>query len=630
MKKIILTLSLIVLTKFIAFSQRVGVNADGSSPDNSAMLDVKSTSKGFLAPRMTSSQRDAILSPAIGLLIFQTDNTSGFYYYNGNSWNFIGGGSGTVTSVTANSPLSSSGGTTPNISLLQANSTQSGYISSTDWNTFNNKQNVLSQANGTTNGYLSSTDWTIFNNKFSLPSLTSGSVLFSDGITIAQDKTNLFFDNTNKRIGIGNANPASTLSVGTTSQFQVNSNGNPVKINSVSYSWPSSQGSANQILSNDGSGNLTWTSLGYLGWSITGNAGTNPSTNYIGTSDAQPLMFGYSGNLIGKLYQETGNTKSDFILYSPNLSKFTQIGTDQLWNVGQIYTTANTLELWSNALKALTLDGNQNAIFTGKIGIGTSNPASSLSIGSSSQFQVDNNGNPVKINNVSYSWPSAQGSANQVLTNNGSGTLSWANAHSGSGSASQVTFWNGTYSQSSNSNFSFDNTNTRLGIGTPTPQNTVEINSGIGGASGLRLTELPSGAVLFMNGKDVSQNNNNFYFDPVNYRLGITCGSSGPNSTLQTGGSFATAISTQSSNYSASINDYTILCNSTLTITLPDATGAKGRIYVIKNIGTGTITITRNGSTSQTIDGTATQTLSTQYQSMMIQSDGSNWYILKQ
>lgn len=49
---------------------------------------------------------------------------------------------GTVTSVTGTSPISSSGGTTPAISISQANSTTSGYLSSTDWNTFNNKSNT--------------------------------------------------------------------------------------------------------------------------------------------------------------------------------------------------------------------------------------------------------------------------------------------------------------------------------------------------------------------------------------------------------------------------------------------------------------------------------------------------------
>ena len=73
-------------------AQSIGVNTDGSQPNPSAMLDVKSTTKGFLTPRMTLAQRNAIASPAIGLMIFQTDNTVGYYYYNGAAWTQMGGG----------------------------------------------------------------------------------------------------------------------------------------------------------------------------------------------------------------------------------------------------------------------------------------------------------------------------------------------------------------------------------------------------------------------------------------------------------------------------------------------------------------------------------------------------------
>lgn len=53
---------------------QIAVNTDGSSPDNSAMMDIKSTAKGLLIPRMTAAQRDAISSPANGLLVYCTDN----------------------------------------------------------------------------------------------------------------------------------------------------------------------------------------------------------------------------------------------------------------------------------------------------------------------------------------------------------------------------------------------------------------------------------------------------------------------------------------------------------------------------------------------------------------------------
>ncbi len=56
------------------------------SPDVTSLLDISSTSKGFLAPRMTFAQRNAIVSPATGLLIYQTNNTPGFYVFNSIAW----------------------------------------------------------------------------------------------------------------------------------------------------------------------------------------------------------------------------------------------------------------------------------------------------------------------------------------------------------------------------------------------------------------------------------------------------------------------------------------------------------------------------------------------------------------
>ncbi len=57
-----------------------------TSPNASSLLDMESTAKGILIPRMTSTQRTAIVSPAQGLLVFQTNGAAGFYYYVGTGW----------------------------------------------------------------------------------------------------------------------------------------------------------------------------------------------------------------------------------------------------------------------------------------------------------------------------------------------------------------------------------------------------------------------------------------------------------------------------------------------------------------------------------------------------------------
>jgi hypothetical protein len=81
-KKYLLSIPAFLLA-VVTFGQGVAVSATTAVPDASAMLDVQSNSKGFLVPRMTIAQRNAIASPATGLLIFQSDNTPGFYYNSG-------------------------------------------------------------------------------------------------------------------------------------------------------------------------------------------------------------------------------------------------------------------------------------------------------------------------------------------------------------------------------------------------------------------------------------------------------------------------------------------------------------------------------------------------------------------
>jgi len=93
------------------------------------------------------------------------------------------------------------------------------------------------------------------------------------------------------------------------------------------------------------------------------------------------------------------------------------------------------------------------------------------------------------------------------------------------------------------------------------------------------------------------------------------------------GTGFNQAYLARTTTYTAATNDYVIDCTSgTFTVNLFTAVGNTGRILIIKNSGTGTITVDPNGT--QTIDGATTQTLSTQYSRVHIISDGANWKII--
>lgn len=108
MKKIILIL--IVLVASLSYGQ-VGIGTN--NPDNSAVLDIESTTKGLLAPRMTAAQRTAISTPANGLVVYQTDSTQGLYCYINGSWSAISSGTtaGSWTPVITDSSGGSISGT---------------------------------------------------------------------------------------------------------------------------------------------------------------------------------------------------------------------------------------------------------------------------------------------------------------------------------------------------------------------------------------------------------------------------------------------------------------------------------------------------------------------------------------
>ncbi len=137
-----------------SFTQNVVVNSSGASGDASAGLDVDFTNKGLLIPRLTQAQRGSLSSPATSLIIYQTDNTPGYYYNSGTpaspTWTRLS--SGTNWGITGNSGTNLSTdfiGTTDNVDfVVKTNNTEvARFMTSTS-------SNVLGIGTSSPNSYV--------------------------------------------------------------------------------------------------------------------------------------------------------------------------------------------------------------------------------------------------------------------------------------------------------------------------------------------------------------------------------------------------------------------------------------------------------------------------------------------
>ena len=259
-----------------AFAQ-LGIGT--TNPAASAALEVSSpgNNKGILIPRLSAAQKDAIVNPAEGLLIYQTTAPVGFYYYVGTSWKWIanatdlssvgnaatatklatprningvafdGSADITVPAVTSISALTlgtsgtdlsstvANGSTTPVITLNipTASATNRGALSSADWTTFNGKQNTITLTTTGTSGAA-----TFASNTINIPnygSTFSGYVPYKG----ATDSVNLgAFDLTvnSLRVGRGGGGIASNTVIGNGALFANTTGANSTAIGNFALS----------------------------------------------------------------------------------------------------------------------------------------------------------------------------------------------------------------------------------------------------------------------------------------------------------------------------------------------------------------------------------------------------------
>jgi len=395
-------------TLFISFfyfsAQFAQVGIGTNNPSSSAILDLTSTSKGFLPPRMSESEKNAISSPVAGLMIYQVNNSPGLYYYTGSAWtgplsvSDLSGylkADGTVTAsgdlnmggqkvVNVATPTSStdaanksyvdglSGGLTWKESVVNlvssapsAPATGSRYILTASWG--GGSTNQIATYNGSS--------WT-----FTTP--TNRDAVFattpSNGYVFNGSSWNQFNSSVSYSFGSGLTNSANSISLATSGVATANIADGAVtaaKINAMGAT-------SGQVLRYNGSawapatpssGTVTSVSVG-SGLSVT-NATTTPTISIT----TVPVANGGTGSTNGSI---TGT----------GALTFTAGGTNQ--NV------------------TLTPSGTGYTLLNGKVGIGTSTPSTSLHIQNSNVYGgADNPGSTsvpsLYINNANNSSASA-------------------------------------------------------------------------------------------------------------------------------------------------------------------------------------------------------------------------------
>ena len=450
MKYYFLLSVLFILGLVPAFAQ-IGIGT--TTPAPSAALEVSSTDndKGILIPRISAAQKDAIVNPAEGLLIYQITAPVGFYYYAGTSWKWIANATDlatvgnaatatklatprningivfdgsadiivpTVTSIsaltlgTSGIDLSSTvanGTTMPVITLNvpTASGTNRGALSSADWTTFNGKQNTITLTTTGTSGAA------IFaSNTINIPnygSTFSGYVPYKG----ATDSVNLgAYDLTvnSLRVGRGGGGIATNTAIGNAPLF-ANTTGsrntaignNSLYTNTVGYN--NTAIGANALFANiDGDLN-TATGISALEDNTTGNSNTATGTFALGDNTSGSSNTAIGQGALRKNTTATYNTAIGFNSLNANLDGYnnTATGVNALAaNTSGYFNTAtgvnalgaNTSGLSNTATGLFALGANTTGGINTAIGHGALRFNSTGSYNTAIGYNALNNTNP--------------------------------------------------------------------------------------------------------------------------------------------------------------------------------------------------------------------------------------------
>jgi len=362
---------------------------------------------------------------------------------------------GTVTAVTASSPLFSSGGNTPNITIQQSSGSQDGYLSSTDWTTFNNKQaagNYITSLTGEATGSGPGAATVTLNNAavtgkiLTGINITGGTVLDTDSILIGfgklQNQVNGLVGGSTYQ-GTWNANtntPTLTSSVGTAGYYYIVSVAGNTNLNGIT-DWQVGD----------------WAIFNGGVWQKVDNTDAVVSVN--GQTGAVSLTTDNIPEGTTNLYYLDSRARAalSFAAGSGAYSSSTGVIT--------IPTNTSQLTNGANFITLASLNGTSPIVYnntTGNISINQSGTASNGYLSSTD-------------------WNTFNGKQNTIT-----------NPVTGTGTSGQVAYFNSTSSITGESNLFWDSTNDRLGIGTATPANTLDVIRGTAGAMGRGVYESAS------------------------------------------------------------------------------------------------------------------------------------------
>jgi trimeric autotransporter adhesin len=422
--KLFLSLIFILLSLFIVncFSQGISINTSGISADASAMLDINSSSKGLLIPRVSlasTTDVSAVPSPAVSLLVYNTNGSmsgggAGYWYWNGSQWTSLTGTQGTVSGVQYNvsSPQATAnngnylfnvdypfGGATncPGARIRAYNG--SGYSTATGLTVIGEDGGGWGSATGlsvsaNTGGYLSSSYGVII-------SATSGQVNnIGLQVSVSGGTANYAALFKSGNVGIGTSTPSALLEVDGAS-------GNTVKI------VDGNQGTG-KVLTSDANGNGSWQTPGGgggSGWLLTGNGSTTPGTNFMGTTDDKDVVFKRFNVQSGLLNSSSGNTTWGVGSLNSNTSGYhnTSIGNQTLYSnkTGFENTAVGYQALYSNTGDQGQGFGNTavgyNSLYANTIGYeNTATGWNSMSGNTTGQYNTANGYQALQLNQTGW------------------------------------------------------------------------------------------------------------------------------------------------------------------------------------------------------------------------------------